>query len=65
VYKDYVMSYLNLLKSTDPQYDLSFQAYVKSQQAGYDTYSFTRDPALKFLSAYFGEKVGYRAFLLC
>ena len=58
------MSYLNLLESTDPQDDPSFQANVKRQQAGYDIYSFNRDPAIKFLSVYFGEKVTYRSLLL-
>ena len=60
------MSYLNLLESSDPQDDPSFQANVKRQQAGYDIYSFNRDPAIKFLSVYFGEKVTYHAsFLVC
>ena len=58
------MSYLNLLESTDPQDDPSFQANVKRQQAGYDIYSFNRDPAIKFLSVYFGEKVTYLSSLL-
>ena len=58
------MSYLNLLESSDPQDDPSFQANVKRQQAGYDSYSFNRDPAIKLLSVYFGEKVTYHASFL-
>ncbi|MCO5598222.1 hypothetical protein L7F22_052314 [Adiantum nelumboides] len=55
-YMGYVTSYLDWLHLLDPVEDLHFGTYVRSQQASYDIYSSSRDPAIKMFSLYFGDK---------
>ncbi|MCO5588391.1 hypothetical protein L7F22_042346 [Adiantum nelumboides] len=55
-YMGYVTSYLDWLHLLDPVEDLHFGTCVRSQQASYDIYSSSRDPAIKMFSLYFGDK---------